>query len=463
MRDRFYKTDKQLVDDCVGGLLRTSDSALAQARGAAFGFDGMATGEATENARLAWSAMQRARLFCFGPERWKSLYDAADRYVTETLAGVTRDGWSRIRLSSGDVLGDETFIKVIGLAKERDPAFEMKEQRRFVSSPVARTDYHAMLDVYELATKNDHEEMAAMAAAQIFDAYFQPSPGDYEKIISAHEDYGVRWPFPEKLPFDSCFLSFGSMLNLSYSPDALHARVRAAELGKLGARQVSLLGYLVAWEGDKSFVFTALEFEPMIPLSTEENRLTETTVGLLKTYEDGEWQQPMGLDPWVVTMLVSAINEHKQIVTSHGSSLSSRTAKKAASKRADHELPLPAPFYVVDLKDEFIAAPAKPKKTSSGRPVEWSHRFDVRGHECVRIERGQMPTVPKEIEKLKKRGYRVYEGMSLTADDAARLLKRGVRAPGPQEWIAVLSYWRESFVKGPEGKPYVPAARVEAL
>jgi len=41
-------------------------------------------------------------------------------------------------------------------------------------------------------------------------------------------------------------------------------------------------------------------------------------------------------------------------------------------------------------------------------------------------------------------------------------LKRGVRAPAPQEWIAVLSYWRPSFVKGPEEKPYVPAARVEA-
>jgi hypothetical protein len=117
---------------------------------------------------------------------------------------------------------------------------------------------------------------------------------------------------------------------------------------------------------------------------------------------------------------------------------------------------------VVDLKDEFIVAPKKFMRTSSGRSIEWSHRWDVRGHECVRIERGQMPASPKDVENLKKRGYRIYEGMSLLADDAVRLLVRGIRVPGPGEWIAVLSYWRDSFVKGPEEKPYVPAARVEA-
>jgi hypothetical protein len=34
--------------------------------------------------------------------------------------------------------------------------------------------------------------------------------------------------------------------------------------------------------------------------------------------------------------------------------------------------------------------------------------------------------------------------------------------PRPQEWIAVLSYWRDSFIKGDDSLPYVPAARVEA-
>jgi hypothetical protein len=68
--------------------------------------------------------------------------------------------------------------------------------------------------------------------------------------------------------------------------------------------------------------------------------------------------------------------------------------------------------------------------------------------------------LPEDAAKLKKREYKVYDGRVTDADDQARLLKRGIRGPGPDEWIAVLSYWRDAFVKGPEGKPYVPAARV---
>ena len=453
VKDRFYKTDKQLVDDCVDVILRTSDSALAQARGAAFGFDGLDTKGATRNANLAWSAMQRARLFCFGPERWKALYDAADRYVTETLAGVEdklgKHNLSRIRLAPEELLEGryrtmlDAFLQKF--ADVRHPIFE------------GGPDYSSMKEVFEAALKNGRADIAAMAAAQILDVWLQLPEGDYEKIVSAHEDYGVRWPFPEKLPFDSCFFSFGSKLNLSYSPEALHARVRPAELGTLCVRRVSLLGYLVAWEGEKSFVFTALEFEPVDARSVhgseiDDGRLRETTVGLVKTYEDGEWLQPMSLDPWIVTMLVGAINDHKHIVTSYAATLSSRMAKKAAEKRARRELPLPAPFYAVDLRDEFIAPPRHKTNTSSGRPVEWSHRWDVRGHECVRVERGQLPVNPKEVEKLQKRGYRIYEGMTLEAGDGARLLARGVRGPGPGEWIAVLSYWRDSFVKGARGK-----------
>jgi len=159
-------------------------------------------------------------------------------------------------------------------------------------------------------------------------------------------------------------------------------------------------------------------------------------------------------DPWIVSMLIQSINDHKQIVESHPASLSSRMARKDASKRREELLPLPAPFYVVDLKDEFVSRPPSgAARRVSGRAIEWSHRWDVRGHECIRIERGAAPADPKEITKLKKRGYRVYEAGEISADDAARLMKRGVRAPGPQEWIAVLSYWRDAFVKGPESRP----------
>ena len=160
-------------------------------------------------------------------------------------------------------------------------------------------------------------------------------------------------------------------------------------------------------------------------------------------------------------MLVGAINDHKHIVTSYGATLSSRMAKKAAEKRARRELPLPAPFYAVDLRDEFIAPPRHKTNTSSGRPVEWSHRWDVRGHECVRVERGQLPVNPKEVEKLQKRGYRNYEGMTLEAGDGARLLRaaRAARFGDGLECLRTGAIVRE---KEDLSLPHAPAARVEA-
>ncbi len=450
MKDRFYKTSKQLVEHCVDSFLATSRSALEQARGNSMGHDGISDEQAVQNGRLAWSAMQRARLFCFEPERWKSLYDAADRYVTQVLAGLEAPKVSLIRLRATDVLESGTAPMTRAGWEALCPSGMDSKQRN---------GFNQMIDLYETACDAGKLDVAAAAGAQMLDAVPVVGEKDLEKLLSVYEDYGVRWPFPEKLPFDSCFFCFSAKLNLTYSPAALHARIHPEELGSFRVKKVFLLGYLVAWEGEKSFVFTAFGLD----IADWDEEGDVPPVAFVKSYEDGEWLQPMSMDPWIVTMLVKAINDHQQIVEGHAASLSSRTARKKASKHAREMLPLPAPYYMVDLKDEFITAPTKPKKTSSGRPTEWSHRWDVRGHECVRVERGQMPVSMKEAEKLKKRGYRIYEGMSLEANDASRLLKRGVRAPGPQEWIAALSYWRDSFVKGPEEKPYVPAARVEAV
>jgi hypothetical protein len=448
MKERFYKTNKQLIEHCVDTFLAVSKSALHQASGDVVGLDGLSDEKAEQDGRLAWVALQRARLFCFEPERWKSLHDAAERYVMTSLAGLDPPARSQVRLRAVDVLESEDApMTRAGWENLRSPKMTVEQQNGF----------EQMLEIYDAACAQGALDVAAMAGAQMLDAVSYLSDEDFAKLISAHEDYGVRWPFPERLPFDSCFFSFSPKCNLTYSPKALHTRIRASELQILGAKKVFLLGYLVVWEGDTSSAFTALGFDID---KDDEGRIPP--IGLVKTYEDGEWLQPMSMDPWIVTMLVKAINDHKQIVEAHPVSLSTRLARKRASKRETELLPLPAPYYLVNLKDEFIAAPKKANKTSSNRSVEWSHRWDVRGHECVRVERGQMPASFRDVEKLKKRGYRIYEGTSLLVDDAGRLLKRGVRAPGPSEWIAVLSYWRESFVKGPEEKPYVPAARVEA-
>lgn len=471
-----YKNSKELVNECVDVHLALADSCLQQARGKAVGMDGITTDQATQAARLAWSAMQRARLFCFDPSRWINLYHVSNRYTTR-LAGLDwKPNRNSVRLRPDEINVD--FTKLWGIPLEeakqrgwllrRDDGATTVTERGWMAVQAAiakmpedkRNRLRQMSLVGEAAAVAGDTAISLMASTQIENFLEEEKPEDTEKLISVYEDHGVRWPFPDPLPFDSCFFCFGKRLNLVYSPTALHTRVRPEELGKLGVASVYLLGYLVAWEGDVPFIFTALQFGDgdgtygISPLKT-------SAVGLIRTYEDEEWTQPMSLDPWILSMLVKAINDHKNIIDNFGPTLATRMARKKASKATKQLLPLPAPFYMVNLKDELITAPLTRSKQTSGRPVEWSHRWDVRGHECVRVERGDLPVPDRETARLKKRGYRIYEGMNLTAEDAGRLLKRGVQAPGPRQWIAVLSYWRDSFIKGPRDRPYVPAARTE--
>jgi hypothetical protein len=298
-------------------------------------------------------------------------------------------------------------------------------------------------------------------AEEIKKVLYDETPEDVERLINVYEDQGLHWPFPDPLPFDSCFFSIGRRLNLSLTPSALQTRFRQDEFERMGAPDIFLVGYLVAWEGDVPFAFTVMQFGQGDGLGGI-NEPNKSVMGMGVAYEGGEWLQPMSLDPWIVSMMVRAVNEHKQIIQDYAPSLANRMDRKKVSKRSKQLLPLPAPFYMVNLKDELIAAPVKKPTQLPGRPVEWSHRWDVRGHECCRIERGELPIPEKLKASLKRREYRIHEGMAVTSEDLGRLMKRGIRAPGPREWVAVLSFWRDAAIRGPKDRPYVPAARVDA-
>lgn len=472
----FYKTDKALVDDCVQAYLLACDSILTQARGQATGHDGWSVDNAIQEARLAWSALSRARLFCIHPEKFQHLHSVADRYTAQ-LAGVEDYSirHTRLRLRADDVTLD--LLRIWGF-----PDFKNAADRGYVKpNPAAGANSFLVSDLGMEAIKKRMDRLPAETRTRLHQLYTQydqavdtgnkvlmvqsideiehlthgrEAEADAEKMVSVYEDYGFQWPFPDPLPFDSCFFAYGQKLNLTLSPTSLYTRFRRREHEALGEPDVYLLGHLLAWEGDIPFIFTLLD------LHGPDGR----AVAIIRAFGDGEWNQPMSLDPWILTMLIRTVNEHKSIIQDYSPSLANRLDRKQLSKRQPTKqfLPLPSPFYMVNLKDELIEKPKSNRPSLPGRPVEWAHRWDVRGHECVRIERGELPLTDKDRARLKKRDYRIYEGMSLSADDAGRLLKRGVRAPGPREWIAVLSYWREAFVKGPADRPYVPAARFGA-
>lgn len=395
----LYKTTKELVDDCVASFLACCDSALCQARGEAFGYDGMSGEQAQQNARLAWSGMSRAKLFVVNPEQFSAVLRAACRHV-QGLAGL-------------DAVVMEDIARRTLAAEKR----------------------------------GDEAELARLRAE--VHKHFGSGDEIQEKLISVWEEYGYDAPFPADLPFDACFFAYGRRLHLKPGSEQLWHRIRDRSVER--SCDLFLVGHLLAWEGDVPFAFSFIEF-----------RVDEKTshIGVIRTYLD-TWDQPGTYDPWTMSMLVRSINAHKQIVQDYKPTWGHRLNRKEASKPVKQLLPLPAPFYVLNLKDELIVGPMqRARKPGPAKNVEWSYRWDVRGHECVRVERGEMPIPTDDLIRLKKRNYRIYEGMSISREDAERLLRRGVRAPGPREWIAILAYWRDAHVKGPADKPYIPAARV---
>ena len=95
----------------------------------------------------------------------------------------------------------------------------------------------------------------------------------------------------------------------------------------------------------------------------------------------------------------------------------------------------------------------------SGCKIERDYRWDVRGHERVRVRRGELPIEPADRANLLKRGYRVYTEGEMSVEDTERLCARGKRLRQDKEWVAVLTSWVDHYVKGPEDTPLIPAVR----
>ncbi len=294
---------------------------------------------------------------------------------------------------------------------------------------------------------------------------------DTEALIGAYAAHGPTWPFPELLPFDSMFLSYGRRLDLAANGVTIWGRISPDMLQNFTSYDgdepsVYLYGHLIWIEGETHRVFCCMSVETHgpSPMSPEPKRFPPGFIEVYGQGQDGreeQWMQPASLDPWILNMLVRDVNEHKSVSQAWTQTLAQRMDRKKLGKKLKTVLPLPEPFYLVPLKDELIEPPEYRSNAKVSAMVEWSHRWDVRGHEMVRILRGNLPLSPEDAAKLRKRGYRLYlEGRITDPADEERVLKRGVRGPGVNEWIGILSSWRDAFVKGPADKPYVPGARV---
>ena len=264
---------------------------------------------------------------------------------------------------------------------------------------------------------------------------------------------GADAPFPEKLPFRSCFFAYGAGVRESgaelLSTELMRLGSPGNNIGLLYGHLVTDTGMVVGFrhlDGPKGEVGIAFTFD------------RDPSVERL----GARWDRPYTLSPWIINALVSYVNEHKTLVEQGKRSFGYERLVKRTAKAMNVKPPVPPPFYVVYLKDEFMRERVRERGSAIKRHIDWQHRWKVRGHDCIRFLRGPLPIDPKLEEELLKRRYKIFTTTQPDADTFADLLKRGVPPKRDSEWFAVLKYWRDSFEKGPADKPLIESVRRSA-
>jgi len=160
----------------------------------------------------------------------------------------------------------------------------------------------------------------------------------------------------------------------------------------------------------------------------------------------------------LVQMIIDIINDHKRFIVEKGKGKKAQKSLRKAGKRAGSVGYVPAPYYVVRLKDELVEDIARSEHGS--RPRFLSHRYDRRGHERCYIRRGPLPLDEETRAKLERAGYEIFTTERPDAENMRRVAERGMRPKAHDEWLAVLTKWISETICGDESLPYVPAVRV---
>ena len=262
---------------------------------------------------------------------------------------------------------------------------------------------------------------------------------------------GMDAPFPEKLPFKSCFFAYGAGVTDDPNGELLETELRKKEGGNAPSSVGKLYGHLVT---EKGIVvnFRYIEGPAQDGIAFVFDRDPSSSKG-------EKWDRPHSMAPWVVNALVSYVNEHKKLVEAGKNGLGYQMLLKKTAKGLSMKPPIPPPFYVVYLKDELIREQARQRASSIKRHIDWQHRWSVRGHDCVRFMRGPLPLDPELEQELRARKYKIFTVDQPDSEAFMALAKRGVPPKGTDEWIAVLAYWRDSFIKGPNDKPLIESVR----
>jgi len=353
----------------------------------------------------------------------EALYMSTKRYAT---VGIDYETRSNIKLNQKDVDTARTYLN------------RVKNSRIFEISPFTYSEIHHAADVY--------------TTEEIYGEKWEfPLPEDLEQPEEKATDYVNRVgtavkhvPYPEKLPFDNCLFIYSPPFGLT--PNQAGLRLSTETVDKCSNIQV--IGHII---GENE----AAEFIMLKPRDDSLN----WGMSFIPMRLDGSWVRGITLVPWILQGLVSLVNNYRTFVVEHMHSFSAkRNYKKMAKKYKGIPRPMPPPYYTIKLKQKLIRQAAK--QTFQSLPSrEYQHRFDVRGHERVRIKRGKLPLNPKIEADLRKRKYTIFISTPPDFNTYRLLAERNIFNKRPDEWMAVKISWVKAYIKGPENTPYVPSVR----
>lgn len=268
------------------------------------------------------------------------------------------------------------------------------------------------------------------------------------EFIQCVNDAGTRLEMPDKRPFDSFYFAYNPTLVLKDTMFSIYGL--DSEAIRETVRRAELIGHLVM--GD--LVVTCME------LRYYNGRHAFSY--MVEHYQD-EWVMPYTLAPWVVTGLIDWVNDHQTIVHDDTKTASYMRDARKHIRQFHLKRDAPPPFYTVYMRDIVVNKSVRKTFTSRFKKIiDWSHRWEVRGHFMVRVKRGQIPIDAKLEKVLKKRKYKIYTEEQPPFEIWQKLEARQIPPKKANEWIAVLVSFRDDFLKGPEDKPLIPSVRKSA-
>jgi len=329
------------------------------------------------------------------------------------------------------------------------------------------TTEHVYGERWEPATREQEESGHVPLTDEEYKEFTEDSPKFTEAVKAM--------PMPTPLPFPNTYIAWGGGARLSPAKFTIQTR-KLLEPDVGGWAMAMLLterGYVYSFMVYARVISGDALVKHLRSLPTDKlARLGEAVgnndvdeiwtdptfrVGIERTPQRG-WIVPTSMASWMANLAIDAINQCDRLVAERPL-LSTKMRLRDVYREIRKAAPPPPPYYKILLKPETFDARVNALFTRQ-RHVEWSHQWDVRAHDLIKIMRGTLPIEPKLYHKLLKRKYDLFDALHpVSAECMAAMMKRNLPPMQPGEWLAYHKGRVKSYVKGPEDKPYIPSSR----